>query len=291
LGTRQWLKSDMSGGRPSTACGRQSGAAGARPSSRLSSVRTPDRGNSSGVNNSGLPSTTKLPAELGFAAGRRLVNLPHNVKGCDQGERCCWRWLAHTVLKEASGFKEELDTVRKEQGGRLAEQAKVEHDVEAYAELRGAHAQVQRELSGNRAEICELKQERAAMRTEIATKAAREVELEREIARAEDDKLRSCDREAAANRRTQESEAILARTQATLEEFRKQILQNEIAQAHAAVQLAQVTKERNELQREKEAAEEARRRKRNKKKSAGALGHDTARSTSTPRPQFKVFPI
>mmetsp|Transcript_61926 Transcript_61926/g.119373 ORF Transcript_61926/g.119373 Transcript_61926/m.119373 type:complete len:279 (-) Transcript_61926:373-1209(-) len=275
--------------RPSSACARPSSAGAVRSSSRLSSVRTADRGNSGGVNNAGLPSTTKLPAELGLA-GRRLVSLPHNVGGCDQGERCCWRWLAHSVLEEAAGLKEELDAVRKEQGDRLAERAKVEHDVEAHAELRGTHAEVQRELSGTRVQIGELRQERAAMRAEIATKAAREVELEREIARAEDDKLRTSEREAAANRRAQESEAILARTQATLEEFRKQISQQEIAQAHAAVQLAQVIKERDELQREREVAAEARRRKRNQRRSAMALDHRTARSKSATMPRFNVFP-
>jgi len=281
-------------GRPSSAS-----AGLGRLTSRPSSSRTPERTNGSAISpvglpstaksNAGLPSATKLPAELGLA-GRRLVNLPSNIDTCDQGERCCWRWLAHSVLKEASWLKEELDAVRKDQGERLAERAKVEHDAEAHAELRGAHAEVQRELIEARAEICELRRERAAMRTENATKAAREVELEREIARAEDDKLRTCDREAAAYRRAQDSEALLARTRVTVEELRKQLAQAEVAQAHAAAQLAQVTKELNEMQREREATAEARRKKRNERKSGVALGHRTARSTSAPRPRFAAPP-
>jgi len=141
-----------------------------------------------------------------------------------------------------------------------------------------------------RAEICEFRREKAAMRTESATRAAREVELEREIARLEDDRLRTCDREADANRRAQDSEALLARTRITVEELRKQLSQTEIAQALAAAQLAQATKERNELQREKEAAAEARRRKANDRRKTATLGHCRGRTTSAPRPRFTSFP-
>jgi len=287
-----WPTGEMSSGkltgRPSSAGGartssRPSSAGGARASSRPSSSRTADRSGSV-PSNTGLPLTTKLPAELGLA-GIRLNNLPANVDTCDQSERCCWRWLAHSVLKEASWLKDELDAVRKEQGNRLAERAKVEHNAEAHAELRGTHAEVQRVLSEARAEICEFRRERAAMRTENATKAAREVELEREVARLEDDRLRTSDREADAHCRAVDSEACLARTRETVEELRKQLSQTEIAQALSTAQLAQVTKERNELQREKEAEKEARRRKRNDRKSAVAR-HWPIRSKSAPRPQF-----
>ncbi|OLP77235.1 hypothetical protein AK812_SmicGene42724 [Symbiodinium microadriaticum] len=38
-----------------------------------------------------------LPAELGLA-GRRVLTLPSHVDNCDQGEACCWRWLAHAAM-------------------------------------------------------------------------------------------------------------------------------------------------------------------------------------------------
>jgi len=266
--------------------GRPSSAGGSCPSSKHSTSRAVDR---SVANAAGLLLTTKLPAELGLA-GRRLINLPHNVDTCDQGDRCCWHWLAHSVLRETAWLKDELDVVRKEQVDRVVERARVEHNAVEHAELRGTHAEVQRELSEARAEICEFRREKAAMRTESATRAAREVELEREIPRLEDDRLRTCDREADANRRAQDSEALLARTRITVEELRKQLSQTEIAQALAAAQLAQATKERNELQREKEAAAEARRRKANDRRKTATLGHCRGRTTSAPRPRFTSFP-
>jgi len=276
--------------------GRPSSAGGPRSSSRHStSTRTVDRCGSA-ASNAGLQSTTELPAELG-QSGRRLVNLTSNVDTCDQGDRCCWRWLAHSVLKEASWLKDELDAVQKEQGDRLAERFRVEHNAEAYAELRGAHAEVQRELGEARAEICELRRESAVIRTHNATKAAREVELEREIARLEDENLRLCDCEAEATRRAQDAEALLARTRVTVEELRERLSQTETTQALTAAQVAQVIRERNELQREKDAAAEARRRKLNVRRSLpagrkGNAGHcRRGGSTSAPRRgTFTVFP-
>jgi len=267
--------------------GRPSSAGSARPSSK----RLIGRRQSSVAFNAAAAAVC-WPG-VGSLSGHRFIHAPCDVDICDHGDRCCWRWLAHSILKETSWLKDELHKVRKDQGDRLAERAQVEHNTEAHAELRGTHAKMSCDLNEARAEICEFMRERTAMITNNATQAAREAEVEREIARLEEEKLRSCDRQDHANRRVQDSDALLASTLITLEELRQRLSQAEIAQALAAAQLAQVIKERSDLQKEKEAAAaaaEARRRKRNDRKPAMARGQFPGRSTSAPRPQFTDLP-
>lgn len=221
-----------------------------------------------------------LPAELGLA-GRRVLTLPSHVDTCDQGERCCWRWLAHAVLKEASWLKEDLDSVREEHSAYVGERVKVEHDIEAFAELRGAHAQMQREFSEARADACELRRELSAIRTAHAHKAAREKELERELARTEEERLRTADREAAERTRAEEAENLLAKARAAAEEWKEKLLRMEGLEAQTDAELRDLRTQRDTLRREKEELEAKRKKKGGKR--TGSKGPPGSPRPGSPR--------
>jgi len=187
-----------------------------------------------------------LPAELGLA-GRRVLTLPSHVDTCDQGEQCCWRWLAHSVLKEASWLKEDLDSARQEGERVLGERLKVEHDVEAFAELRGAHTQTLRELTEVRSEAGELRRELVALRSAHAHKAAREQELERELARAEVERKSALEREQAEQQRALTAERELAAALSKEEEQRKKLLLMEDQKARNGAEMQKLRVENESL--------------------------------------------
>lgn len=218
-----------------------------------------------------------LPAELGLA-GRRVLTLPSHVDQCDQGEHCCWRWLAHAVLKEASWLKEDLDTAREEHSQYARERLKAEHDVEAFAELRGAHATTVRELTDCRSEVGDLRRELAALKTAHAHKAAREQELERELAKVEKDRRDTNSREAQALRRAETAERELAKTSAQAEELHNQIMHREDLKAKIQADLNECRSERDTLRR---AAEEAATKKKRGKKT-GRKNSPNQRGASMP---------
>jgi len=203
-----------------------------------------------------------LPAELGLA-GRRVLTLPSHVEQCDQGEQCCWRWLAHAVLKEASWLREDLDVAREEHSQYTREKQEAELDAEAYAELRGAHAETMRELKDAREEAGDLRRELAALKTAHAHKTAREQELMRELTRTEKERREVAMAEAAATKRADVAERELSRATNAEEDLRNRVLSMEDTKARLSADLQGIKAERDTL---KAAAEEAA--KKGKKKGA-----------------------
>ncbi|CAE8590512.1 unnamed protein product, partial [Polarella glacialis] len=125
------------------------GSAMSRPGSAR--ARSPPR--------AGSPSRTqRLPAEMGLA-GLQVLHLPPDVTACDAGEQCCWRWLSHSLLKESSWLKDDLDHVRQEHEQYMGQRTKVELDIEAFAELRGSHKTLLHELHHSRAECTDLRRD------------------------------------------------------------------------------------------------------------------------------------
>jgi len=188
-----------------------------------------------------------LPAELGLA-GRRVLTLPSHVDQCDKGEQCCWRWLAHAVLKEASWLKEDLDTAREEHAQYTRERMKAEHDAEAFAELRGAHAEMQRELADVRSEAHELRRELTALKTAHAHKVAHEQELERELARSDRERKMTAEREGIAMRRAQQGEQESTVAKAMVEDLQKKLLHAEDQRARTKADLDAIKREKDLLQ-------------------------------------------
>jgi len=188
-----------------------------------------------------------LPAELGLA-GRRVLQLPSHVDQCDKGEQCCWRWLAHAVLKEASWLKEDLDVSREEHAQYTRERVKVDHDSEAYAELRGAHAETQRELAEIRSETYDLRRELAALKTAHAHKVAHEQELERELAKCERERKLTAEKEVAATKRALAAEKEAMTAAALAEDLQRKMLYSEDQKARIKGDLDSLKREKDALQ-------------------------------------------
>lgn len=212
-----------------------------------------------------------LPAELGLA-GRRVLTLPSHVEQCDQGEQCCWRWLAHAVLKEASWLREDLDNVREEHSQFTRERQKAELDTEAFAELRGAHAETQRELKDAREEAADLRRELAALKTAHAHKTAREQELERELGRVDKERRDITVRESNALQRAETAERELSRLTAAEEELQQRAQQMEDWKVRMDVELQETRAERDAL---RQVVEEAAKKKK--------VRRPASRGASTPR--------
>lgn len=179
--------------------------------------------------------------------------MPSHVEQCDQGEQCCWRWLAHAVLKEASWLREDLEKTRDEHSQYTREKHKAELDAEAYAELRGAHAETIRELKDAREEAGDLRRELAALKTAHAHKTAREQELMRELTRVEKERREVATSEGAAAKRAEAAERELARASAAEEELQQRVLQFEDLKARLVADLQELKGERDLL---RAAAEE-----------------------------------
>lgn len=215
--------------------------------------------------------------------------MPSHVEQCDKGEQCCWRWLAHAVLKEATWLKEDLDTTREEHDRYARERQKAEHDSEAYAELRGAHAETQRELAEVRVETHEMRREMASLKTAHAHKVAHEQELERELAKSERERRQTSERETAALKRSQidEKEALLARH--TAEDLQAKLLAAEDEKARLRSNFEAVKRERDALQQVVDLATAKAKKKdkgggkKNKGTVAAGSGRQAVRGRSAPK--------
>lgn len=226
------------------------------PSLNASSTLTPTAMLMSPTSNSAAanPGRRVVAADLGLAS-QRVLTLPSHVGTCNMGEKCCWRWLAHSVLKEATWLKKDLDSVREERAQQCTnERFKIDHNAEAFAELRGAHAEKQRELGVVSAEVADLRRELGAMRTAHVYKAARTDELERELARVEEARRVAAEREAAATRRADEAERELARALAVEKELSQSLLAKEDWKTKAIADQRELQAEYDQL---KQAADEA----------------------------------
>lgn len=211
-----------------------------------------------------------LPAELGLS-GRRVLTLPSHVDNCDQGESCCWRWLAHAVLKEASWLKEDLDTLRKEYAHHMEQQTKIESSVEELAELRGAHRTLQIELRSSRDSCDVLRQDLLLAKTQAVQKQSREEDLTQEVARLTEEKSQATAKAEKAMEKSMETERENYKMHADVEDLKRQLLFLEDDKVRTEGLMKALTKERDELREAQEAQKEAqKRRKAAKAKAATA---------------------
>lgn len=176
-------------------------------------------------------------------------------------------------------MREDLDISREENNQTVRDRAKAEHDAEAYAELRGAHAETQRELRESREETLALRRELASLKTSHAHKIAREQELERDLARAEKDRKDLGLRETKETQRADDAERDLSKTKAVLEELQHRVLQMEDLKARLGADLQEARTERDALRLAMEATAKK------KKKGDGAK---SGRATASPQPKRSV---
>eukprot|EP00435_Cladocopium_sp_Y103_P059223 s445_g21.t1 len=232
-----------------------------------------------------------LPAELGLS-GRRVLTLPSHVDNCDQGESCCWRWLAHAVLKEASWLKEDLDTLRKEYAHHMEQQTKVESSVEELAELRGAHRMLQTELRSSRDSCDVLRQELLLAKTQAVQKQSREEDLMQEVARLTEEKSQATARAEKAMEKSMETERENYKMHADVEDLKRQLLFLEDDKVRTEGLIKTVTKERDELRQVQEAQKEAaKRRKAAKAKSSAKPGKTKGRNGEKPTEWAEPAPL
>lgn len=203
--------------------------------------------------------------------------MPSHVDQCDQGEHCCWRWLAHAVLQEAAFLKDDLDIVRKEHDDQVHYQTKIDFDVEAYAELRGSHSAMQSELRDLRQECTDLRRELMALKTAHAHKASREQELQREVSRLTEEKRQMELREKDARQHADRLQEQLTAQRSAAEEMSHQILRLEDAKAQKEGESKRYRDECAELRRIVELGES---KKKKRPKSSGSSGIRRAPSRS-----------
>jgi len=122
-----------------------------------------------------------LPQSLGLADGRNLA-LPASMEECHSGEECCWRWLAHTMLKEASWLREDLDGVQHERESCRAARARAGDDQRAFSELKDTHSQIRQQILGLRADAADLRGQVHTLRMTITRQTMVEKELVTELA-------------------------------------------------------------------------------------------------------------
>lgn len=174
-----------------------------------------------------------FPAELGLSSGR-VLTLPSHLDNCSAGDKCCWRWLTHAVLREAAWLKADLEGARELHALEMSAPSKVysKHDAEAFAELRGAHAEAQRELRELRAETRDLEQELSQLKTEHAQGLAKEESVKSQIENSKGVRdaaatraAEAADQAAAAElevQRAKEEEAALQRNVLKAEDWKAQ---------------------------------------------------------------------
>lgn len=209
-----------------------------------------------------------LPAELGLA-GQRVLDLPAELDTCSQGERCCWRWLAHAVLKEASWMKDDLDKARQDYIDAVSDHAQVQSDAEAYAELRGEHKAMLLQAVANSAKATESETKLATLQKAYGHKAAREQELERQIAKMEMNRKAAEDRELALLRRAESAEHELVKSQVRAESTNQRKLQLEEIVAEQATEIKKLNDEHAaEMQRRREAQEAKKKKGKRRPRSA-----------------------
>lgn len=156
------------------------------------------------------------------------------------------------MLKESNWLKEDLDEVRKEYAEKVSQQSKAEHDIEAFAELRGAHRSLQEELSGSRHECAELRRELIALKSAHANKIAREQELQREVARLDSESRKAVERSESVQQKFDEARQELFEVKADLEDAKRRLLSNEDEKTRCEGIQKALQKERDELKKDLE---------------------------------------
>lgn len=187
-----------------------------------------------------------MPAELGLAA-HRVLTLPSHVDQCDKGEQCCWRWLAHAVLKESSWLREDLCQTREEAERAETQRVKVTIDSLAFAELRGAHTQMEQELGDLRCEAAILRQQLSVVTSNHSTYMARAQELDQALILAEEERLRALEAEREAIIRRDDACRALDRATGSEDHLQRQLLRLEDERVRAVGELQAVRRERDIL--------------------------------------------
>lgn len=192
-----------------------------------------------------------LPAELGLA-GRRVLTLPSHVGDCSEGNNCCWRWLAHSLLKETSWLREDLDQTRKLQEKAQSTIDKVHHDTEAFAELRGVHNTSLEQLTHYRTEVCELRHDLNQLKIAHALKLEHEERLSKANEMLKQDNARLQEKLRNESSRANEAVQGFAIAEAKLQKLQEKALTLQDAATLAQGQLKTALQERDLLRQQLE---------------------------------------
>lgn len=152
---------------------------------------------------------------------------------------------------------------------RNSEREKLEHDAQAFAELRGAHGEAQRELSQLRLSSRDLAAEVAVLRGECGRAEMRSRELEQQVKLSQQTSKECRERDAASKKTISELEVELAKTRCKEEESVRLVntLLDEKAQANG--EIARLRAENARLTSAILELEQSRQRKPRPKSSAG----------------------
>eukprot|EP00928_Gymnodinium_smaydae_P011679 TRINITY_DN14282_c0_g1_i1.p1 TRINITY_DN14282_c0_g1~~TRINITY_DN14282_c0_g1_i1.p1 ORF type:complete len:391 (-),score=62.95 TRINITY_DN14282_c0_g1_i1:155-1327(-) len=109
------------------------------------------------------PIETQFAMALGIMGDSHWPRLPLEVGGCEQGNRCCWRWLARAALEQVAGepmshmglpdmlqmLREdmtELRNLRRWQGTAVADLEQAAQDRGAHQRLRNSYEELEQDL-------------------------------------------------------------------------------------------------------------------------------------------------
>jgi chromosome segregation ATPase len=167
-----------------------------------------------------------------------------------------------------------MTATRQEYERAMHERTKLEHDVEAFAELRGAHSQVQQEYYDLKMEVTRSRNEVMKLGNTLAQKNSREMELERELAQASAARQKAMDREVAALQKADDASMKMNKALYAEEYLRKELLRLEDEKVKMSHELRETKRERDTL---KKLAEKKGKPKSPKRKNSTRSG--------VPRPQ------
>merc|ERR1711879_690857 len=135
---------------------------------------------------------------------------------------------------------------------------KAEHDVTAFAELRGAHSALQQELGEYRHDCADLRRELMTLKAAHGQKVAREQELQRDTARLEEEKKESLAREAELRAAAETAQMELRNLRIANEDANRELRSMQDWKITAEMDLKRMASERDELKKAVEAAQKGR---------------------------------
>lgn len=191
--------------------------------------------------NMATPLERQMAETLGLQDQPHWPRLPMEVGSCEQGARCCWRWLARAALEEVAGepvghlelakvvafLKDEMkaaaelrvwaDSCEKE----LEKAAEQKHELD---KLQRVHAEAQEDLQDLRVKLAALtgvQEHHAKLKEDHERLKVSENKLQQEITRLKTEKIMLLDGELAAWRtRAENAEKELMHCVRTKEEHK-----------------------------------------------------------------------
>jgi hypothetical protein len=222
------------------------------------------------------PPLAPVPVALATPLERRMADvlqinggdvprLPHCVQACQQGNQCCWRWLARAALEQVAGgslshlslgeavatLRDELEVLRCERTENEGWKARAERAEDELTAMRGAYENAQREVT----RLHEVEKQSARLQSECAELrvlngrlAAQEESALKDIAKLKQELQTAADRRLAEAQRAtealrQELEEARHELQDAGEEARRRSLELESVQAETAKLATKLTSE------------------------------------------------